>query len=398
MTSTLVLDWISLLTRWVHFTAGIAWIGSSFYFIWVDRNLAPPSAAKPGVEGELWMVHSGGFYQLEKRRVGPGDMPPVLHWFKWEAALTWASGVVLLVVVYYLTGGAYLVDPAVSALSANEATLLSVGLLVVGWFVYDAIWRSSLARTGWPAVALSLALLGGVVFGLFHALSARAAYIHVGALLGSLMVANVWAVILPAQQKMIDATRSGEQPDYSVGEGAKRRSVHNSYMTLPVLFTMLSSHFPQTYGIPLGWLVLLLLMAGGALARHVMISRSPRRRWALAPMTACLLASVVLATPRTARLTADAGATSAAVPFGAARVVINARCLACHSAYPVDKMFTAAPNGVMFDTPEQIVRLAARIRERAVVQRTMPFANKTGITDAERETLRRWIDTGARLP
>ena len=394
---TATLDWINLITRWIHFTAGIAWIGSSFYFIWLDRHLTPPATPAAGVDGEVWMVHSGGFYQVAKRRIGPGEMPAVLHWFKWEAALTWASGVVLLTVIYYLTGGAYLVDPAVSALTAGQATLLSVGLLFVGWFVYDALWRSSLARAGWPAVALSLALLGGVVFGLFHALSGRAAYVHVGALLGSLMVANVWAVILPAQQQMIDATRRGEQPDYALGEGAKRRSVHNSYMTLPVLFTMLSSHFPQTYGHPLGWLVLVLLMVGGAAARHAMISRSPRRGWALAPMTACLVAVIAMATPRTVQPRAESDAATRSASFGAARGVINARCLACHSAFPTDNLFTAAPTGVMFDSPEQIVRMAARIRERAVVQRTMPFANKTGITDAEREVLRSWIESGARL-
>ncbi len=381
-----MLDWVNLVVRWVHLTAGIAWIGSSFYFIWLDRDLTAPAPPRPRVEGETWMVHSGGFYRVEKRRIGPGEMPGVLHWFKWEAALTWASGMVLLAVVYYLTGGALLVDPAVSSLSVGWATLVALGTLVAGWFVYDALWRSPVNRTPTVAAALSLALFGAVTYLHFRLLSGRAAYIHVGSLLGTLMVANVWAVILPAQQRMIDATRRGEEPDFLLGEHAKRRSVHNSYMTLPVLFLMLSSHFPQTYGQRLGWLILILLTLAGAAARHAMIGRGPLRLWALAPMTACFLAVVALATPRSAAPTSRA----AAVPFADVRHIIHLRCLTCHSAFPTDDVFRTAPNGLMFDTPQQIDAAASRIAERTAVQRTMPPGNKTGITDEEREALRRW--------
>ncbi|MGQ0648468.1 MAG: urate hydroxylase PuuD [Gemmatimonadaceae bacterium] len=388
---TAALDWTNLIVRVIHFAAGIAWIGSSFYFVWLDRALTIPSPPRPGVEGDVWMVHSGGFYLVERRRIGPGQMPAVLHWFKWEAALTWATGMVLLAVVYYLSGGAYLLDPAVSSLTTGQATVLSLGLLAAGWFVYDLVWRSPLGRTAWPAGAVSLALLAAVMFGLFATLSARAAYIHVGALLGTLMVANVWAVILPAQQQMIDATARGQQPDFSLGEQAKHRSMHNSYMTFPVLFTMVSSHFPQTYGHRLGWLILALLTIAGAAARHAMIGKGKHRSWALLPMVASLVAVIAMATPRPAGSTAASpGAALSAATFADARAVINTRCLACHSAYPTDSVFRAPPNGVAFDTPGQILHWAPRIHERAVVQQTMPLSNKTGMTRAEREALRRW--------
>jgi uncharacterized membrane protein len=388
-----MLDWVNLVVRWVHFTAGIAWIGSSFYFIWLDQHLTAPVPERSRVEGEAWMVHSGGFYRVEKRRIGPGEMPAVLHWFKWEAALTWATGLLLLVVVYYLTGGALLVDPAVSPLGVGWATIVALGTLPAGWLVYNALWRSPLGRQPVLAGAISLALLGAVTALLFRVLSGRAAYIHVGSILGTLMVANVWAVILPAQQQMIDATRRGAEPDLSLGQHAKRRSLHNSYMTLPVLFLMLSTHFPQTYGHRLGWLMLILLSVAGAAARHAMIGAGPRRLWALAPMTACFLAVVLLATPRGAAPMSAAPA----VLFADVRSIIHNRCLTCHSAYPSDDVFRVAPNGVMFDTPEQMKIAAPRIMERAALQRTMPPGNKTGITDEERESLRRWVAAGAAL-
>jgi uncharacterized membrane protein len=388
------LDWINLLVRWIHFGTGIAWIGSSFYFVWLDSHLTAPEAPRRGVEGEIWMVHSGGFYQVEKRLVGPGTMPRVLHWFKYEALFTWITGAILLTVVYYLTGGVYLVDPAVSALTPGQATIIAISAILLSWLIYNWLWQSPLGRTGWPATTISLVLLAVAVFGLTRLLSGRAAYIHIGAMLGTIMVANVWLRILPAQQRMIDATREGREPDFSEGRAAKRRSIHNSYMTFPVLFIMLSNHFPQTYGGAYSWEVLALLIAAGVAARHAMIGKTKTKVWAAVPMAACLLAVVVLATPR--RVQASATSPSA-VPFGEARAVIDRRCLQCHSRFPTDSVFTAAPNGVMFDTPEDIQKRADRIRERAVTQQTMPLANNTGITPAEREVLRRWLDGGAKL-
>ena len=390
-------DWANLLLRWIHLIAGIAWIGSSFYFIWLDRALNAPARPRPGVEGELWMVHSGGFYQTEKRRPGPGEMPAVLHWFKWEAMLTWISGIALLVLVYYLSD-AYLLDVTVSGIGRGTATALGIALLIVGWIVYDALWRSPVAASGGGgsvAVAISLALLAGVTFASCRLLSGRAAYMHVGALLGTVMVANVWMRILPAQQEMIDAARAGRQPDFALGERAKRRSVHNSYMTFPLLFIMLSTHYPATYASPVNWLVLLLLFVAGAAVRHAMIGRGAAARWALVPAAGALAAAVFFSTPQTA---ATSIGTADAVPsFAAVRAVVVQRCLPCHSRFPSDPTFGAAPAGVAFDTPESITHFAERIRVRAVETQTMPLANKTGMTPEERELLGRWIAAGAPL-
>ena len=391
-----LLDWLNLLLRWAHLGFGIAWIGTSFYFVWLDSTFTPPAAPRPGVDGELWMTHGGNFYKVEKQLLRPGELPPVLHWFKYEALFTWISGILLLAVVYYLTGGAYLVDPAVSAITPGQATGLSIGLLVVSWLVYDLLWRSALGRAGWPATAVSFVLLGAVVFGLSRVLSGRAAFIHVGAVMGTLMVANVWLRILPAQQRMISAGNEGRTPDYEEGTAAKRRSMHNSYLTLPVLFIMLSNHYPQTYGSPLNWLALALLIVAGAAMRHLMIGRTPAKWWAAAPLAASLGAVVLLARPPRAQAAAFAGA--APVSFGQARAVINQRCLPCHSRYGTDELFSVAPNNVVFDTPEEIVRQAPRINERAVVTSTMPMANKTGMTDAERVLLGRWIAAGTPIP
>ena len=390
-------DWANLLLRWAHFIAGIAWIGSSFYFIWLDRALSAPTQPRPGVEGELWMVHSGGFYQTEKRRPGPGDMPAVLHWFKWEALLTWITGIALLVLVYYMSG-AYLLDPAVSDIGRGTATALGIALLVVGWVVYDLLWRSPLAAGGGGgsiAAVISLVLLAAVTIASCRLLSGRAAYMHVGALLGTLMVANVWMRILPAQQAMIDATKAGRQPDFTLGERAKRRSVHNSYMTFPLLFIMLSSHYPATYASPVNWLVLLCMLVAGAAVRHAMIGGGASARWALVPATAALAGAVFFSTPKAA---ATSIAAADAVPsFATVRTVVIQRCLSCHSRFPSDPTFGVAPAGVAFDTPEGIARLAERIRVRAVETQTMPLGNSTGMTPEERDLLARWIAAGAPL-
>lgn len=389
-------DWANLLLRWTHFIAGIAWIGSSFYFIWLDRALTASAQPRPGVEGDLWMVHSGGFYQVEKRRPAPGEIPPVLHWFKYEALFTWITGIALLVLVYYLTG-AYLLDSGISRISRGAAMAIGVGVLVVGWFVYDLLWRSPLANRERVAAAISLTLLALVSYGTCRLLSGRAAFMHVGSLLGTIMVANVWVRILPAQQQMLDATRAGRPADFTLGERAKVRSVHNSYMTFPLLFIMLSNHFPATYANPHNWLVLLLLFVAGAAARHAMIGRGASSRWALVPAALALAAAMFISTPRGSAAQFASSAADSIPPFHAVRAVIEQRCQPCHSQYQSDRTFGPAPGGVTFDTPESIARFAERIRVRAVETRTMPLANKTGMTDAERELLGRWIAAGAQL-
>jgi uncharacterized membrane protein len=390
-------DWANLLLRWTHFIAGIAWIGSSFYFIWLDRALSAPAQPRPGVEGDLWMVHSGGFYQVEKRRPSPGEIPPVLHWFKYEALFTWITGIALLVLVYYLTG-AYLLDPTVSRIGRGTAVAAGIGVLVVGWLVYDLLWRSPLAGRARVATAISLLLLAGVSFAMCRLLSGRAAFMHVGSLLGTIMVANVWVRILPAQQQMLDATRAGRAADFTLGERAKVRSVHNSYMTFPLLFIMLSNHFPATYANPQNWLVLFLLFIAGGAVRHAMIGggggKRERAAWALVPAVLALAGAVFLSTPKGVSARTSGGS---APGFVTVRAVITQRCQPCHSQYQTDSSFGYAPGGVTFDTPESIARLAERIRVRAVETNTMPLANKTGMTDDERDLLARWIEAGAPL-
>ena len=390
-------DWLNLLLRWTHLIAGIAWIGSSFYFIWLDAHLEAPRSADEAVEGSLWMVHSGGFYRVERRRIGPGQMPPLLHWFKWEAAITWMSGLLLLIVVYYLTGGIYLVDPAVSKLTTAQAAGAGLGTILAAWLVYDRLWQSSLARRSGLATMLTLALVAGATLLFCRLLGGRAAFVHVGATLGTIMVANVWLRILPSQQRMIDATAAGRKPDLSESVSAKTRSVHNSYMTFPVLFIMLSNHFPATYGAPLNAFVLVLLMVAGAAARHVMIGKGPSRRWAYVPVIVAFAGVFALTRPAPALRGGWSGAsTPGPVPaFAEVQGIVQSRCGTCHSRTPSAAGFATAPAGVMFDDPASIRRMAMRIYQRAVVTKTMPLANMTGITDAERGVLARWVEHGA---
>ena len=390
-------DWANLLVRWTHFIAVIAWIGSSFYFIWLDSHLERPAAPRQDVEGELWLVHSGGFYQVEKRLVGPGRMPRTLHWFKWEAMLTWLTGIALLAIVYYLTGGIYLLRGDETVITVVEGAAIAVGLLLGSWLVYDALYRSVLARAGWPATVTGFGLLAAVIIVLCRVYSGRAAFIHVGAMLGTLMVANVWVRILPAQQQMIDATAEGREPNFDLGRQAKVRSVHNSYMTFPVLFIMFSNHFPQTYAHPANWLVLALLILAGALARHAMIGQGPWAKWAVVPTAGAVLVLVAMTRQGHSGTAAQRHSDSVTVAFAVVRGIVQQRCLTCHSRWPTDDVFTAAPNGAMFDTGEEIRARAAMIKERAVVQQNMPLLNKTGMTAEERALLGRWVDAGAPL-
>ena len=391
-------DWLSLLLRLAHLVAGISWIGSSFYFIWLDSHLEKPKSLKTDVEGELWMVHSGGFYLVERKKIGPGSMPETLHWFKYEALFTWLTGIFLLGVVYYFTGGAFLVDPAVLSIQPIHAVLVSLGILTGSWLIYDFLWQTLGKKHPQWTSGICLGLLGVAAFTFTHLLSGRAAFIHMGALLGTLMVANVWIRILPAQQKMVDATAEGRLPDYALSGHAKRRSVHNSYMTFPVLFMMLSNHYPMVYGQAHNWLILILLMISGASMRHMMISKSASgRKWAIAPVAASLLTLVFLASSVGVAEAPRGMASLNPVTFLQVRQVITQRCVRCHSTHPEETTFGPSPGGVSFEAPEQIRAFANRIKFRVVETKTMPLANKTEITDDERALLGRWVDQGAQV-
>ncbi len=384
---------LDLLVRWVHLIAGIMWIGNSMLFNWLDRNLVKLDGARPKSDGVIWMVHSGAFYEVEKKLLEPNQMPDKLHWFKWQNGVTWMSGMALLVLVYYMHEGAFLTDPAVSAMTRWQATGLCVGILVGAWVVYDLLWRL-LGKVPVVPAATSIALLFGIAYALSITVSGRAAYMHVGVLMGTLMTGNVWMIIIPSQRELIAATKEGREQDRRLSLRAKERSIHNNYMTFPLLFIMISNHFPSTWGSAHRFWVLLVLMVGGALTRHLMNIRFWFRPWLklAVPTVALTIAGVYVLTLRRN----VSGAEGAAVAFSAVRDIVTQRCQSCHSATPTEKMFPAAPAGVMFDTPEQIKAMSLRIRERSVVQKTMPFLNRTAMTDPERQTLGRWIDQGAK--
>ena len=397
---TLALEWLNLAARWIHVIAAIMWVGDSFLFMWMDRSLVPPSRPREGaVVGELWMVHSGGFYEVVKRKVlAPSEMPRTLHWFMWEAYTTWISGFLLLGIVYYFSGGVYLVDRSVSGIGLSAAIGLSLGLLLAGWLVYEGLWRSPLARRPIPAALLSLAFLVAASWGLTRVYSGRAAFIHVGAMMGTIMAANVWRVIIPAQTTMVAATRAGRAADATLGERAKLRSTHNHYMSLPVLFTMLSNHFPATYGSPLNWLVLVLLVLVGAALKYVMSFRGRSNRWIVLAGAAALVGVVALTSRPAPSATAGGGFAGAPpVSFASARDIIERRCVTCHAARPSNPSFPQPPSGITLEDPRRIRELAPRIMARAVVTKTMPLGNLTGMTEEERAALGAWIAQGASI-
>lgn len=291
-------EWLHLFLRWAHIVAAIMWIGDSFLFMWLDRALRPPQPARDGVTGETYLVHGGGYYQVEKRLFQPGKMPPVLHWFKWESASTWLTGFLLLVVVFYLGGEAMLVDVSASGhLSGGAAIALGLGLLPVCWLIYDSLWNSPLGQSTPLAGVLSVALFSALAWGVTRVYTGRAAFMHLGAVLGTLMVSNVWVRILPPQSRMLAAVKRGDAVDPAPGLAAKKRSTHNTYMTLPVVFIMVSNHFPTTYGSRWNWLAVILLGLAGAAVRHFMLVRTKRVAWLLG-FAAVTFAAVAFLTSR----------------------------------------------------------------------------------------------------
>jgi uncharacterized membrane protein len=392
-----VLDWLNLLARWLHFVAGISWIGASFYFVWLDNHLTAPAKADDaadGVSGELWAVHGGGFYHNQKFLTGPKSepLPRALHWFKWEAYTTWFSGIALLAIVYWAGAGTYLIDKNVLDLSPAAAIGISIASLIVGWLVYDALCK---LLGQYPVLlgATVYALLVAATWGLFHVFGARAAFMHVGAIAGTIMVANVLFVIIPGQRNMVDAIRAGREPDPLPGRLGKMRSVHNTYFTLPVLFIMISGHYPMTYNGAYGWLVLAAISAAAILVRHFFIlSHKGRVALALPAVAILVLIAVALALAPRQRSTA-----AAPVTFAQVQPIVAQRCAACHAAKPTQAGFTTAPLGVLLDSPENIQRNAQRIDQQAVVTQAMPIGNVTNMTPAERKLLGDWIASGARL-
>ena len=388
---TFFADWLNLIFRWAHMIAGIGWIGTSFYFIALDFSLRKRERMNPGVAGTAWEVHGGGFYHVEKYVSAPAELPPDLLWYKWEAYATWLTGFLLLVVQFYWHADIYLIDPTRLPLAWYDAVAISVGGLVGGWVVYDALCRSALARR---PVALAVAvflLIVAAAWGFTHAFSGRGALIHVGAFIGTLMAANVFLVIIPNQRLIADDLIAGRTPDPALGLAGKNRSLHNTYLTLPVILFMVSNHYPMLTDHPHAWILVALVVVAGACARHFLIRHDigdplSRYAWTLPFIVGALLVAVVMTAPRT---TSTAGA--AAVPDDAVLAIARSHCTMCHARRPTHDGINEAPKATRLETTAELLRYADLVLKQAVASHTMPPGNETGMTDAERQTLGLWI-------
>ncbi|WP_028293015.1 urate hydroxylase PuuD [Oceanobacter kriegii] len=399
-----LVDWLHLLIRFLHVLTAIAWIGASFYFVWLDNSLEKPPQWKidKGIKGDLWAVHGGGFYEVAKYQNTPEQLPKTLHWFKWEAYSTWLTGMALLIVVFYVGAQSYLIDSTKADLTSWQAIGIGVGSLLAGFAVYEGACRTPLIKHNLAFGLVMLALVTFMAWALSQVLGDRAAYIHVGALIGTCMAGNVFNTIMPSQRVMVEAAAKGETPDPYYGNKAKLRSTHNNYATIPVLFIMLSNHFPMTYGHEYGWLILGALALVGAWARHFFNLRHHGKVKPMIIVSALVaffaiafiaMPSNVLSSGKSADL--QAGTQASALPRVTdvqALNIVGQHCTACHSATPTDDIFKVSPGGVMFDNLDQIKAMKDRILARAVHTHDMPFMNKTGMTEEEREVLGRWLE------
>ncbi len=388
-----VLEWLNLLGRWVHLVTGIAWIGASFYFVWLDNHLEIPAKEEDraqGVGGELWAVHGGGFYNAQKYTNGVPAIPPTLHWFKWEAYTTLITGAFLMALIYWYQAEIYLIDPGVMSLSKPIAVALGILTLVGGWLGYDALCKSRLGQRENLMALVLLVALTVIAWALCQVFSGRGAYMHFGAMLGTIMVANVYFVIMPGQRAMVAASSEGVQPDPMHGKRAKQRSVHNTYFTLPVLFVMISNHYAMTWGHEYNWLVLIAMSVAGALIRvHFVQAHKGKPSPVPASVAALLLLGIITAIAPRPRPAPDASVPT--VSLAEAHAIVEARCTSCHADVPTQAGFSAPPAGVVLETPEQTQAQASTIHQQVVVTRAMPIGNLTGITDDERATIDRWF-------
>jgi uncharacterized membrane protein len=389
-------EWVSAILRWLHVVAGIAWIGSSFYFIHLDLSLKPRPGLPAGVKGDEWQVHGGGFYHMMKYLVAPAQMPDSLTWFKWEAYTTWLSGFSLLVLVYYLGADLFLIDKSVLDMTALQAAGIAFGSLVVSWLVYEALCRSPLGRHEVALAIVGYFYLVALTYAFTHVFSGLGAFTQIGALIGTIMVANVFIIIIPYQKKTVEAMIAGKEPDPFWGELGKQRSVHNNYLTLPVVFLMLSNHYPLMFATRYNWLIVAIVLLIGPVIRHFYNSRhegkgNPWWTWAVAAAGMLAVAWLSAAGPR--QLTT--GALPPTPTFKQVSNIVISRCSMCHAAEPVWAGIPAAPKGVMLDNGEQIRVHAHLIDIFAVRSQAMPPGNITEMTPKERLTLASWIAAGA---
>ncbi|HEX5841441.1 MAG TPA: urate hydroxylase PuuD [Pseudomonas sp.] len=426
-------EWLNLGIRWIHMITGIAWIGASFYFVWLENNLNR-SNPREGLSGDLWAIHGGGIYHLEKYKLAPPKMPENLHWFKWEAYFTWLSGVALMLVVYYLNPSAYLIKPGVD-LAPEMAIVIGFGSMIAGYVAYHFLCDSPLGKRPALLGAVLFVLIIAAAYGFSQIFSGRAAYIHVGAIIGTIMVGNVFFTIMPAQRALVKAIEDNTTPDPLLPAKGLLRSRHNNYFTLPVLFIMISNHFPSTYGSQYNWLILAGIAILAVLVRHYFNTRhdSSKYVWTLpaaalgmiclAFVTGPQMKSSASDTPQAAAIkyapvpatgvsgnpqakpaateqpaaAPQAPAAAAGADFAKVQSVIQERCTVCHSATPSSPMFATAPAGFVLDTPEQIKLQAAKIHAQSVASQIMPLGNITQMTQEERDLIGSWIDQGAQL-
>jgi len=396
MWGSILTEWSSLILRWLHVVAGIGWIGSSFYFIHLDLSLKPRAGLPEGVAGEAWQVHGGGFYRMVKYLVAPSEMPDELTWFKWEAYTTWLSGFALMVVVYYLDAELFLVDKSVLELTPLQAGLFSFGSLALAWLLYEAACRSGLAQYELRFAIGGYLFLVGLTYAFTHVLSGRGAFNQIGAIIGTIMVANVFALIIPNQKKIVAALLAGKSPDPKLGKTSKERSVHNNYLTLPVIFLMVSNHYPLLFGTRYNWLIVAIVLALGPIIRHFFNARhagkkSPWWVWGVAACGMIAIALLSAAGPRDAKT----GAAAAPATFASVEEIVLSRCSMCHGAEPVWASIVTAPKGILLDDASHIQRNARLIGRNAAWSNAMPPGNVTEMTADERAVIAAWLSNGA---
>jgi len=383
-------EWVNLLLRWFHMIVGIGWIGTSFYFMALDYGLDTRERKSQGVYGTAWQVHGGGFYHVEKFTLAPPQLPAHLHWFKWDAYLTWMTGFGLLIVQYYLHARSYLIDPAIMPLEPWQAAAISIASLLAGWFVYEALCRSPLGKntTVLGALVFALILIASVLY--TRVFSARGAFLHVGAFVGTIMAFNVFMIIIPNQRRMVAQMLKGEIPEARYGAIGKQRSTHNNYLTLPVLVMMVSPHYPFLSAHPQSWLVVALIIVSGAMIRH-MINRVDAGDewnsygWAAPLAILAIIGAIWLTAPRTP------AAGGAAVSDADVLALTARHCTMCHARKPTHESFQEAPKNVTLESIGEIRKYAPLILTQTVQNKAMPLGNQTAMTDDERAKLGAWI-------
>jgi uncharacterized membrane protein len=388
-----LMEWMNIIVRVAHITFGIAWIGASFYFVFLENALNRTENVRDELAGDLWAIHGGGFYYLEKYKVAPKQIPRHLHWFKYEAYFTWLSGFGLLFIVYYFNAQAMMVDKNVLDLTSLQAIAIGIGSFIAGWLIYHFLCKTALVKNGVLFSVTGVLLASAFAYFYAHVFNNRAAYIHFGAMIGTIMAANVFFIIIPSQKAMVKAARENKPLNPELGKQAGQRSLHNNYFTLPVLFVMVSNHFPSTFGNKYGWLILVIITLGSAGVKHWLNLRERGQLsvWVLPVSVIILLGAAFISAPQ------KPGSCKSNISFTEVNAIIRQRCISCHSSKPTDDFYKAPPNGVVYDTPNDIVKMKDKIMQRVVLTLTMPQNNKTNMTPEERDLVRCWIEQGAKV-